>query len=258
MDPKTRDELLDPSLLLFWTFLPCIGLFFALKIIAPIYLESKFDKKNRSLMLDVCQRLVRANFAMIMALGAIRSLLFAPWSHPGDVIHSSSPIARFYMSGVVYFYAYDSVVLILFKNKDWTLYMHHSTAMLTWGLCLASGLLHYYLTMILMFEFLVPFGFCLFFFKNQMQSQTASLAFLLVSIGGFVVIVLIRQPLSWYLIFSIIPIAPQIFQEASLFLSLLIAFTCFIGPVLDFKWATLYYKNITNCLNQQRKLKKST
>jgi len=257
MDPIIKAELLHPSLILFWTALPCLALIFAVKVIAPLFLEHRFDKNNKSLMLDVCQRFVRANFAMILAVGGIRSLLFAQWNTPNDVLHNTSPVARFYLAGVVYFYIYDSIVLILFRNKDWTLYMHHFTAMLLWGLCLIDGLLHYYLTIILMFEFLVPFGFCLFFFKNQNPPQTSSLPFLLVSIGGFVVIVLVREPLTWYLIISLLPVMHQIYLEANIFLTLLFGFSCFIGPVLDFKWARLYYKNITNCLSQQNTLKNS-
>jgi len=240
--------LFDPTLVILFTLVPTILLYITVKYIAPHFGISS-TQKNNTLYFDVCQRLVRACYALILVQGALRSLLFEDWT--GDLLYQTNSMSKFYIAAMVFFYIYDTSASIYFKSKDWSMYLQHFAGGTLFILGLTSDYLHYYHLILILMEVLVPFGFLLFFVKSQTVPKTHTWYFLMACIGGLFALIVVRLPLQIYVISSVVPSFDRFFRELYLLHFLVVIFCICVGPILDTTWTKLYVHSLRTALKQR-------
>ena len=126
------------------------------------------------------QRFARAVVALLLAQGGARAML----AQGRMTMRGTTEVGQYYMLGCVVFYIFDSYLLWKQRARTYDLWVHHILAILQYSYFLWAQVSEFGGCMALQTEFLVPWGFMLFYFK--INKLAAHPFFPVIAYGGII------------------------------------------------------------------------
>ena len=233
-------SLLNTDLLLRFVALP-LAVFAASRIFLRLS-RHRFPPQTE---IAVAQRAARAVVAMILAIGAVDALR----SNPDYCFQLAlaRPETTWLIHGTLIFYLYDCVMLAMYAQWEGSMWGHHFAALALFSFSSLMEIGHGGCIMALLGEFLVPWGFMLFYLRAL--GSTKSTIFKFVCVGGMTTLVI--RFTMWICILYIHNINSDNWSALPVAFNVIVNMALLIAVALEIIWFKLYRRNLSRALESE-------